>query len=72
MFLKKSGSYNVEKAAKKENQQETKKKMEFQKKELTKHLNKKESPKYTPKGNDDVKNVTSKKWVNNKTFNKKE
>ena len=46
--------------------------MEFQKKELTKHLNKKESPKYTPKGNDDVKNVTSKKWVNNKTFNKKE
>ena len=34
MFKKKSGSYNVEKAAKKENQQETKKKMEFQKKRI--------------------------------------
>ena len=32
--LKKSGSYNVEKAAKKKKQQETKKKMEFQKKRI--------------------------------------
>ena len=71
MFKKKSGSYNVEKAAKKENQQETKKRMEFQKKELTKHLNRKESPQYRVK-DDNTKNVTSRKWVNNKTFNKKE
>ena len=71
MFKKKSGSYNVEKAAKKENQQETAKKMEFKKKELIKHANKKESPKYSSKCKDGVKNVTSRKWVDNQTFNKK-
>ena len=45
--------------------------MTLKKKALTKHLNEKESPTYRKKGNDTIKNVTSKKWVENKTFNKK-
>ena len=71
-MFKKSGSYNAEKAAKKENCQEKTKTNQLKKNALIKHLNKKESPTYSKKGNDPIKNVTSKKWVDNKTFNKKE
>ena len=70
-MFKKNGSYNVEKAAKKENCQEKTKTNQLKKNALIKHLNKKESPTYSKKGNDPIKNVTSKKWVDNKTFNKK-
>ena len=62
----------LKKLLKRKTSKKQKRKWSSKKKELTKHLNKKESPQYRVKGNDTIKNVTSKKWVNNKTFNKKE
>ena len=81
-MFRKSGSYSVEKAAKKEKSQETEKaakkeksqettKTNLKRNALVKHFNEKQSPTYSKKGYDTVKNVTSKKWVDNKTFNKK-
>ena len=81
----KKGSYNVKKASEKdkaeekerkkkeeeekEKEQEKKKKMELKKKEEIRNLNVQESPEYRQKRY--PKNVTSKKWVENKTFKAK-
>ena len=81
----KKGSYNVKKASekdkpeenkkkeeekkKKEQEEKKKKKMELKKKQEIKNLNEKESPEYCQKRY--PKNVTSTKWVENKTFKSK-
>ena len=53
----------------KKKEQEKKKKMELKKKEEIRNLNAQESPEYRQKRY--PKNVTSKKWVENKTFKTK-
>ena len=79
----KKGSYSPTKVVKKYNceegnkteqekqkkEQEKKKKMELKKKKEIKNFNEKESPEYHEKSH--PKTVTTKKWVENKTFNKK-
>ena len=78
----KKGSYNVKKASEKDKPEEKKKeqerkkkeqektkKMELKKKEEMRNLNAQESPEYRQKRY--PKNVTSKKWVENKTFKAK-
>ena len=53
----------------KKKEQEEKKKIELKKKEEIRNLNVQESPEYRQKRY--LKNVTSKKWVENKTFKAK-
>ena len=72
----KSKSYNVEKVSKKNGKEKEKSSssssssgtMTFKKKDKIKSVNNKESPEYRKKA--PPKNVTSTKWVENKTYNK--
>ena len=79
----KKGSYNVKKASEKDKteeekkkeqdekkkEQDKKKKMELKKKQEIRNLNAQESPEYHKKSH--PKTVTTKKWVENKTFKTK-
>ena len=66
----KRGSYNVKKTSEKnkshEEKKEEKKKMELKKKQDIKSLNIQEAPEYYKKSH--PKKVTTKKWVENKTY----
>ena len=70
----KSKSYNVEKVSKKDEKEKEKSSslssgtMTLKKKDKIKSVNNKESPEYQKKAY--PKNVTTKKWVENKTYNK--
>ena len=72
----KSKSYNVEKVSKKNEKEKEKSSssssspgtMTLKKKDKIKSVNNKESPEYRKKA--PPKNVTSTKWVENKTYNK--
>ena len=74
----KSKSYNVEKVSKKNEKEKEKSSssssspgtMTLKKKDKIKSVNNKESPEYQKKAY--PKNVTTKKWVENKTYNKTE
>ena len=67
----KRGSYNVKKTSEKNKTHEEKKekKMELKKKHDIKSLNKQEAPEYYKKSH--PKKVTTKKWVENKTYNER-
>ena len=71
----KSKSYNVEKVSKKNEKEKEKSSssssgtMTLKKKDKIKSVNNKESPEYCKKA--PPKNVTSTKWVDNKTFKSK-
>ena len=66
----KRGSYNVKKTSEKNKTHEEKKekKMELKKKQDIKSLNMQEAPEYYKKSH--PKKVTTKKWVENKTYKK--